>query len=177
MNVLFILCDTLVRDKLGSYHGEQGPYGHIQTPNLDRLAEQSVVFQNHWINSAPCMPVRHDLWSGRIEFPWRSWGPKESFDPDRTLMMRETDITTCLFTDHANLFDVGAGNYHHFFDYYEFVRGHYNDHCEPTYKAESGRAQLAKTHYQKYNAAMDTEEKTFVQTFEVPPEHYERLGI
>ena len=114
-NVIVILCDTLTRDKLSPYHHGEGPYGYIRTPNLQRLAERGITFTNHWINSAPCMPARRDLCSGRIEFPWRSWGPRESFDPDWTLVLRDTDVTTCLFTDHANLFDVPP-RWHHRFD-------------------------------------------------------------
>ena len=124
MNVLLLICDTLTRDKLQPYQREFGRYNDIHTPNLLRFAEQAVCFDNHWINSAPCMPARRDMFSGRIEFPWRSWGPRESFDPDWTLNLRNSIVETALFTDHANLFDVGAGNYHHFFDTYQFVRGH-----------------------------------------------------
>src|SRR6056297_2778262 len=148
MNVIFILCDTLVRDKLGPYHWGQGAYGHIRTPNLDRLAEHSVTFTNHWLNSTPCMPARRDLFSGRIEFPWRSWGPRESFDPDWSVSLRNTEVETALFTDHANLFDVGAGNYHHFFDTYQFVRGHVNDHLTLDTEVQPGRSGLVQDLYE-----------------------------
>ena len=161
-NVILILCDTLTRDKLSPYHKGEGPYGHIQTPNLDRLAARGVTFTNHWINSAPCMPARRDLCSGRIEFPWRSWGPRESFDPDWALELRNTEVSTCLFTDHANLFDVGAGNYHHWYDHYEFVRGHYNDHCATVPPVAPGRPGHPRRIYEEAYASVDAEEKTFV---------------
>ncbi len=162
MNVLFILCDTLVRNKLSPYHQGQGPYGHIRTPNLERLAKRSATFTNHWINSAPCMPARRDLWSGRIEFPWRSWGPRESFDPDWTRTLRETKVNTALFTDHANLFDVGAGNYHFFFDHYEFIRGHYNDHCCSCPPVDPARPGHWRTVYEDFRRTWDSEEQSFV---------------
>jgi len=162
MNVIFILCDTLVRDKLSPYHGGRGPYGYIRTPNLDRLAQRSVTFSNHWINSAPCMPARRDLWSGRIEFPWRSWGPRESFDPDWTLTLRDSEVTTALFTDHANLFDVGAGNYHFFFDEYQFVRGHFNDHCATTAPIEPGRGGMTRRIYEQKRATWVDESESYV---------------
>lgn len=159
MNVIFILCDTLTRDKISPYHQGEGKYGYIKTPNLDRLADKSVTFDNYWLNSAPCMPARRDLFSGRIEFPWRSWGPRESFDPDWTLALNDTDVTTCLFTNHANLFDVGSGNYHHFFDSYYFVRGHYNDHCATGDPENAGDPRQI---YLEATKDMDSEEKTFV---------------
>lgn len=162
MNVLFVLCDTLVRDKLSPYHGGRGPYGYVRTPNIEAFARRSVTFTNHWINSAPCMPARRDLWSGRIEFPWRSWGPRETFDPDWTVTLRQSDVTTALFTDHANLMDVGAGNYHHLFDHYEFVRGHFNDHCATTVPIEPGRAGMTRRIYRKVRKEIQGEEQTYV---------------
>ncbi len=161
MNVIFVLCDTLTRDKLGPYHRSGGPYSHIRTPNLDRFSERAVRFDNHWINSAPCMPARRDLFSGRIEFPWRSWGPRESFDPDWALALRETPVQTALFTDHANLFDVGAGNYHYFFDTYQFVRGHFNDHLELDVGVTPGRSSLTKELYRSA-VHMNGPDDTFV---------------
>ncbi len=163
MNVVFLLCDTLTRDKLSPYHQGKGTYAHIRTPNLDRLAERSTTFTNHWVNSAPCMPARRDLCSGRIEFPWRSWGPRESFDPDWARTLREeTHVSTCLITDHANLFDVGSGNYHHWFDEWQFTRGHYNDHSADGPAPEPGRAGQSADIYRKATSGMDTEDITFV---------------
>ena len=162
MNVIFILCDTLVRDKLSPYHKNQGPYGRIRTPNLERLAKKSVTFANHWLNSAPCMPARRDLFSGRIEFPWRSWGPRESFDPDWTLTLRQSQVLSGMFTDHANLFDVGAGNYHHFFDFYQFIRGHFNDHQQTPEELSPGRKGLTRNLYKKERQKIGHPDQTFV---------------
>jgi arylsulfatase A-like enzyme len=152
----------MVREKLSPYHCGQGRYGRIRTPNIEALARRSVVFDNHWINSAPCMPARRDLWSGRIEFPWRSWGPRETFDPDWTVTLRDSNVTTALFTDHANLMDVGAGNYHHLFDEYQFVRGHFNDHCATTVPIEPGRTGMTRRIYAKKRREMASEEQSYV---------------
>lgn len=162
MNVLFLLCDTFTRDKLEPYHRAGGRYDHIRTPNLTRFAERAVCFDNHWLNSAPCMPARRDLFSGRIEFPWRSWGPRESFDPDWSVSLRDSAVETALFTDHANLFDVGAGNYHHFFDTYHFVRGHVNDHLALDAPVEPGRPGLMRELYLSARRHEEDPDKSFV---------------
>ena len=154
MNVIFLLCDTIVKAKISPYHNRKGPYGHVRTPNMDRLASRSATFTNHWINSAPCMPARRDLFSGRIEFPWRSWGPRETFDPDWTLKLKQTDVSTFLFTDHGNLFDTGASNYHHFFDAYYYERGHLNDHFRVADQDKLGRIYKS--------VGNSTEDETFV---------------
>jgi arylsulfatase A-like enzyme len=129
---------------------------------MQRLADRSVVFTNYWLNSTPCMPARRDLFSGRIEFPWRSWGPRESFDPDWSVKLSETNVNTCFFTDHANMFDVGSSNYHHFFDSYQFVRGHFNDHCLTAVGDHADRSGMSKRIYTETTRGMDSEEKTFV---------------
>lgn len=162
MNVIFVLCDTLTRDKLGPYQRSDGPYSHIRTPHLDEFASHAVRFDNHWLNSTPCMPARRDLFSGRIEFPWRSWGPRESFDPDWTLTLRETDVETALFTDHANLLDVGAGNYHHFFDTWRFVRGHFNDHLLLDTHVYPGRPGLARDLYAAAQTRVSDPDSSYV---------------
>jgi arylsulfatase A-like enzyme len=109
------------------------------------------------------MPNRRDLFSGRIEFPWRSWGPRETFDPNWALALLKTDVHTVMFTDNGNSFDVGSGNYHHFFDAWHFVRGHVNDHCVTAGSAvQPGRKGLSQRIYEQANQGMDSEEKTFV---------------
>ena len=44
--LIFVLFDSLVRNALGAYGGRW-----IPTPNFDRFAARSVVFDNHWVGS------------------------------------------------------------------------------------------------------------------------------
>ena len=69
MKTVFILCDTLNRRMLPAYGGD------AITPNMDRLARRSVVFDNHWCGSAPCMPARRDIMTGRLNLLEKPWGP------------------------------------------------------------------------------------------------------
>ncbi len=123
MNVIFVLCDTLRQDHLGCYGNTT-----VQTPNFDRLANLGATFENAYLSSAPCMPARRDIWTGRYEFPWRGWGPLEQSDVDLPGVLQKAGIRTALITDHYHLFEHGSGNYHHHFDSWEFIRGHENDH-------------------------------------------------
>ena len=59
LNILFITADQLRADVL---HGRLA--GIAPTPNLDRLARQSVVFENHVTVTAPCGPARASLLTG-----------------------------------------------------------------------------------------------------------------
>ena len=79
MKALFVILDTLRADHLEPYGGR--PYGYqVHTPNIARLAERSVVCDNHWVGSLPCMPARRELMTGRHNFLERGWGPLEPFD-------------------------------------------------------------------------------------------------
>ncbi|RJS88674.1 sulfatase, partial [Candidatus Bathyarchaeota archaeon] len=59
MNVIEIVSDTFRWDYLGCYGNKW-----IHTENLDRFAEDSVVFDNAYIASFPTIPHRHDLFTG-----------------------------------------------------------------------------------------------------------------
>lgn len=60
-NILFIMCDQLAPQALPFY-------GHplVQTPHLQRLAEQSVIFDAAYCNSPLCAPSRFALMSGQL---------------------------------------------------------------------------------------------------------------
>ncbi|WP_394728846.1 sulfatase-like hydrolase/transferase [Altererythrobacter sp. GH1-8] len=59
-NVLFILLDDLG-------YGQLGITGHqiIKTPNIDRLAQQGMIFSNGYAGSTVCSPSRISLMTGR----------------------------------------------------------------------------------------------------------------
>jgi arylsulfatase A-like enzyme len=99
----------------------------VQAPNLTRLAERSVVFDNNCIGSMPCMPARRDLWIGCQEFLWRPWGSLEPWDQPLPRLLRDAGIMTQLVTDHYHLFERGGENYHIDFEGWELIRGHEND--------------------------------------------------
>ena len=60
MNILVLMSDHHRFDALG---GCGNPLAH--TPNLDRLAAQSIRFQNCFTQSPVCAPARHCLATGR----------------------------------------------------------------------------------------------------------------
>lgn len=118
MNVICILLDTLRRDHLGCYGNRT-----IETPNLDRLAQNGARFDNAYIGSYPCMPARQDLWTGKLNFLRRGWSPLEYDEPDLITLLRNHGKTTMLITDHYHLWQNGSGNYHTSFHGMEIIRG------------------------------------------------------
>ena len=75
MRTILVIFDSLNRNSLGCYGGRSG-----LTPNIDRFANRSVVFDRHYVGGLPCMPARRDMHTGRLTFLHRAWGPLEPFD-------------------------------------------------------------------------------------------------
>jgi arylsulfatase A-like enzyme len=122
-DVVVVLLDSLNRHLLGSYGGTE-----FATPNLDRLAARAVRFTNHHTGSLPCMPARHDLLVGALDFPWRPWGSIEVWEDAITHdLRRDAGISTMLVSDHPHLFETGGENYHVDFGAWDYLRGHEED--------------------------------------------------
>ena len=65
-NAVVILLDSLNRHMVGAYGGKE-----FATPNLDAFAAGAVRFEKHYAGSLPCMPARHDILCGALDFLWR----------------------------------------------------------------------------------------------------------
>lgn len=117
MRCIFLLFDSLNLRALSCYGGSD------PTPNFDRLAERSVVFDRHYIGSMPCMPARRDMHSGRLNFLHRSWGPLEPFDDSFPELLKQRDIHSHLVSDHYHYFEDGGATYHSRYSTWDFIRG------------------------------------------------------
>ncbi len=58
-NILFILTDQQRRDSMRAYGNNW-----IKTPNLDKLAEKSFVFENAYVTQPVCTPARASIMTG-----------------------------------------------------------------------------------------------------------------
>jgi len=61
VRILLLDLDTLRPDHLGCYG-----YHRNTSPNLDKIAEQGVRFEQHYCSDAPCLPSRAALMTGRF---------------------------------------------------------------------------------------------------------------
>lgn len=121
-NCVVVLLDSLNRHHVGAYGGTE-----FDTPNLDRLARRSVRFDGHVAGSLPCIPARHDLLVGALDFPWRPWGSIELWESSIVASLRRAGVTSVLVSDHPHLFETGGENYHTDFSAWDYVRGHESD--------------------------------------------------
>jgi arylsulfatase A-like enzyme len=125
VKVLFVILDTLRPDYLE-------PYGSswVKTPNIARLAERSVVCDNHWVGSLPCMPARREFMTGRHNFLERGWGPIEPFDdvlPQLLGQLKPKPVFSHLITDHYHYFYLGGEGHNSSFNSWHFERGQEHD--------------------------------------------------
>ncbi|SHG55847.1 arylsulfatase [Fodinibius roseus] len=59
-NIIYILADDLGYGELGAYGQEI-----IETPNIDRLAQNGMMFSQHYAGSTVCAPTRYILMTGK----------------------------------------------------------------------------------------------------------------
>jgi arylsulfatase A-like enzyme len=119
MNVIVVVCNSL-------HLGFLGPYGNswIETPHLDRLAAEGVVFDFHFPENLTTLPTRRSWWTGRYGFPdpeqgWTPLRPDETILPD---LLASQGVRTALISDVPLLREVGQG-YGRGFDDVTWVRG------------------------------------------------------
>jgi len=117
-----VLLDSLNRHLLGSYGGTE-----FDTPALDRFARRATRFLHHHTGSLPCMPARHDLLCGALDFLWKPWGSVELWEDPITVPLRDAGVTTMLISDHPHLFESGGENFHTEFTAWDYQRGHESD--------------------------------------------------
>lgn len=118
MRMITILLDSLNRRFLPCY--QDSP---ISLPSFQRLAEKSHVFCNHWAASLPCIPARRDLFTGRMEFLERPWGPLEPFDKTFLCELKNHQVYTHMITDHYHYIESSGEHYCQQFHSWEMIRG------------------------------------------------------
>ena len=113
MNVLILMLDTLRPDHLGCFGASE-----VQTPNMDRLAAQSVVFDNAYAEFPNTIPARTTLVSGIYTFPDRPWQALQADDLHVAEVFRAAGYHTAALSDTpfnsgANM-DRGFEEFRHF---------------------------------------------------------------
>ena len=127
MNVIVVVCNSLHLGFLGAYGN---PW--IETPNLDRLAAEGIVFDHHFPENLTTLPTRRSWWTGRYGFAdpeqgWTPLRPDERILPD---LLWDKGVRTALISDVPLLREAGLG-YGRGFDDVIWVRGQGYDPLVP----------------------------------------------
>lgn len=98
-NFVFILTDDISAEDLGMY-GNQ----HIHTPNLDRIADLGLVFDNAFLTTSSCSPSRNSIITGRY--------PHNTGAPEIHMELPEDQLTFVQLLKQAGYHTVLSGKNH-----------------------------------------------------------------
>jgi len=104
-NILFILADDMGYGDLGCYGATQ-----IKTPNIDKLAEQGVLFTDAHTECSTCTPTRYGLLTGRYCF--RTWLKYSALSTSAPLLIEEDRVTLASFLKSAGYSTSIVGKWH-----------------------------------------------------------------
>jgi arylsulfatase A-like enzyme len=102
MNIVLVVIDTLRYDHVGA-HGNSW----IRTPNMDRLAAESWVFDRCYVGSYPTIPHRTDVITGRYGGPFHAWQPLPFDVPTLPRALADAGYCTQLIHDTPHLVNGG----------------------------------------------------------------------
>ena len=137
MNIVCICLDTFRADIIG----EGKKYSHVQTPNLDALASESVPFSHgRLVKGQPTLQIRRGNFTGMRSFPWRynfrsAWTTGTTppvgirFHPNRIRSLKsllERGYLTALIADTYHMFKPTM-NFSRGFAHFDFIRGQESD--------------------------------------------------
>ncbi|CAM4014546.1 sulfatase [Paenibacillus alkaliterrae] len=145
MNIVMITIDSLNKHYLKAYGQSVGL--DVHTPNLDRFAAKSAVFDRHYSGSLPCMPARRELYTGTQEFLWRSWGPVEPYDVPAARALNGEGYVTQFITDQFHYFQGYSHGYYDDYQGFELIRGHELDQWKTAPLTVEDQPFLNKIHY------------------------------
>ena len=135
MNIVCICLDTFRADIVGD--GKR--YSHVQTPNLDDFAAESVRFTRAFGEGQPTLQVRRALFTGMRSFPWRynfdrrghwhhapGWHKIPPHQDTIAEVLLERGYLTALIADTYHMFKPTM-NFSRGFAHLDFIRGQESD--------------------------------------------------
>jgi len=104
-NIVFILADDLGYADVSCYGAKK-----IQTPNIDRLANEGIRFTDGHAGASTCTPTRYGLMTGRYNF--RSWLKYSALSTSAPLLIEEDRVTIASFLKSAGYATSLVGKWH-----------------------------------------------------------------
>ncbi len=131
LNLIVIVADTFRYDNLACYGAKW--LEQLETPNLDRFAQNSTVFADAYPEGLPTIPVRRTLYTGRRVIPCYYFPQHESvqlpgwhqlYHEDVTLgeTLLEAGYVNALISSVYHQFKPGR-NFHRGFLTWRWIRG------------------------------------------------------
>jgi len=121
LNMIVIIADTWRADHLGCYGSTR-----IKTPYLDKLAKDSVLFEDANAEGLPTIPCRTVYHTGKSVLPESKWQPLPDDAVTFAEVLQKHGVTTGFIVDTYHHFKPGY-NFHRGFDSWQWVRGQETD--------------------------------------------------
>lgn len=121
MNFIYINADTFRRDHLGCYGNKW-----IRTPNLDKFASESVVFDRAYTASFPTVPNRRDVFTGRYTFTYTDWAPLTKEEVVLPQVLGKSGYVSYMILDTPHIVAWGFG-FERSFSAWNWIRGQEGD--------------------------------------------------
>jgi arylsulfatase A-like enzyme len=138
MNVIVVVCNSLHLGFLGAYGN-----AWIETPNIDQLAAEGVVFDHHFPENLTTLPTRRTWWTGRYGFadPELGWTPLQPDEPILPDLLWNQGVRSALISDVPLLREAGQG-FGRGFDEVIWIRGQGYDPLVPPGDPRAGRIRI-----------------------------------
>lgn len=132
LNLIVLVSDTFRADNLAAYGSEW-----VETPYLNKFAEDSAIFESTYPEGMPTVPIRRQLYTGRRIAPVHTYFQNGTIQPygweplyleDVTLAetLKASNYQTALIADLYHIMKPGM-NFHRGFTYFEWIRGQETD--------------------------------------------------
>ena len=126
-NVIVVMTDSLQYNYLGCYGN---PW--IKTPNFDRFALESTLFENCYAEANPTVPCRRPMLTGCYTLPYVGWSPLRLEDTTIADVLWGSGVQTALVYDAAPM-RLPKYGFSRGFDYVKFCHGNELDEAHFTY--------------------------------------------
>ncbi len=120
-NVIMLVTDSWQRSYTGCYGNDW-----IKTPNIDKLARESIVFDNAFSEGLPTIPVRRTLATGKFCSPFVGWANLTQEETTVADLCYRHNVQSGLIADTAPL-HLDKYVYSRGFDFVRFFRGQETD--------------------------------------------------
>lgn len=131
-NILFIMSDDHAEKAISCYNDEL-----LQTPNIDRIAEEGIRFSNSFVTNSICAPSRAVLLTGKYSHLNGLRDNRDTFDNSQTTfpkLLRENGYQTAMIGKwHLKSEPTG-------FDFWKILKGQ-GQYYNPTFYQKHGSRQ------------------------------------
>ena len=166
-HLVFISLDSFRQDHVGFYN----PASPAETPYLDALAGESVVFDNCYPEGLPTIPVRTAWLTGERTLVHRPWQPLTPEDRSLAEILSDEGYLSACFTDCYHYFKPGM-NMHRGFHVWDWIRGQEYDAYRSAPLTKLNLEDYVKDSFTpQWKRIVETALKN-VQEFETAEDHY-----